>query len=294
MVFQPTEPRLENDEYWPKVLTATPICESILASISGHFKHLPQQGTVFIDLLLREYEHTITLPLRLYESFRLIFNAIQRHGTRMPRKLNLSELSFTETALLHQAATFLKMAELEDRLRDLLENWEISDTEVRTLLASVPIDDLAVKLLINNLARLYMHSLQCQDSDTIESIKELLRRARSSQFTFMFKGEIKRRQARDCGCKKEYCCGEQGCCIHAQRSGLYVAEDGDDNDPDDADKAGRVSYERARPVQREIQREFGNYKFGNEYKYPAGWGTKSIEREGQSISNRALSLMTKV
>ena len=198
----------------------------------------------------------------------------------MPRKLNISRLSHTQTALLHQAAEFLMMSELEDRLRGRLESWEISDNEVRTLVASVPVDGLAVKLLINNLARLYVHALQHEDPDAIQSIEGLVDRARNKRFKLVFLAEVERRQMRDCKCEKQYCCGSVGCCEHAQHSGLHAAEDGDDDDPDDDDddakNGARVSYERERPSQK---RTFGKYEFGDEHKYAEEMASKTNRLE---------------
>ncbi len=168
----------------------------------------------------------------------------------MPRGLDLDGLKYTEIALLHQAASFLQISGLEQRLRHHLETVSPGSTDIRTLLASLPVDDVAVKTLINNLARLYDHHHRHEDMEGMDVVVELVKRQRNIKFQVMFAETIKRRRTGDCVCRKEWCCGRDGCCVHAQSSDLNVAEKPDDknNEYVTAPEHRSRSFERRRPV----------------------------------------------
>ena len=205
VTFKPSDLR-ESSAYWPKLLT-TSLSISLLSSVSGYFENL-----LYDNPLIPPALH-IKAQLSLYESLRIIFKAIHTHGTSMPSSFDLSRFTFTEFALLLSAATMLQIPVLQDRILQRLENMKIQDTEITTLLASVPLRDPAVRILINNITRVYLTALRRGESQVMRGIDEMMTR-HDRRLQQWFKDQLRNRSARYCECEEYYCCGWDDCCVH--------------------------------------------------------------------------------
>ena len=149
-------------------LTTSPIRASVLCHYSAYFE----------SILWRNDNdcHTILAPPQQYAAFKRIFAWLLRcQQTCGTATLPTRTKGYTSLALLYQSARMLEIRVLEQQLRIKLERRDVDHWEIQELLSKVEVTDIAVQLVVKDLAKKYVQMERQHDRSWMKKIADLVR-----------------------------------------------------------------------------------------------------------------------